>query len=133
MSDFNPFDLFFVAGPALRQIYHFGFRPKEEDFLEMTSEQYEKYYEQVGKTDEKVYLYLPKDPKEYEVVAGGHDVYVMTESDIDTMKRAWSIVENYCKKKGMENASDHEKLACAAAFLPSVFTENSQFKTIAVR
>jgi len=44
MSAMNAFDLLFGAGPALVEIYKMGYRPKEEDFLEMTTEQYEKYY-----------------------------------------------------------------------------------------
>jgi len=128
MSAMNAFDLLFGAGPALVEIYKMGFRPKEEDFLEMTTEQYEKYYKSEKDTGEKVYLYLPKNPKEYDAIASDSEVIVVTESDIDMFRRGWQIVENYCKKEGMEDASDEEKLACAAAFLPDVFTRGTRFE-----
>ena len=128
MSTMNAFDLLFGAGPALIEIYKMGFRPKEEDFLEMTPEQYEKFYETEKNTGEKVYLYLPKDPKEYNAIVSDSEVKVVTESDIDLFRRGWQIVENYCKKKGMANASDEEKMACAAAFLPDVFTKGTRFE-----
>ena len=52
----------------------------------------------------------------------------MTWCDIDMFRREWQIVENYCAKKGMEHASNNEKLACAAAFLPEVFTKGTRFE-----
>lgn len=124
----NAFDLLFGAGPALMEIYKMGFRPKEEDFLEMTPEQYEKFYETEENTGERVYLYLPKDPKEYNAIVSDSEVKVVTESDIDLFRRGWQIVENYCEKRGMANACDEEKLACAAAFLPDVFTRGTSFE-----
>ena len=128
MSAMNAFDLLFGAGPALAEIYKMGFRPKDEDFLEMTPEQYEKYYENEKDTGEKVYLYLPKNPKEYSSIVSESEVIVVTDSDIDMFRRGWQIVENYCAKRGMEHASDDEKLACAAAFLPDVFTKGTGFE-----
>ena len=127
----NAFDLFFGAGPALISIYKMGFRPKEEDLVEMTPEQYQKFYETEKNTGEKVYLLLPKDPKKYDSIASGKDVIVLTESDVDTFRRGWNIVEQYCEKKGMSKASDEEKLACAAAFLPDVFTKGTKYELYA--
>ena len=128
MSTMNAFDLLFGAGPALVEISKMGFRPKEDDFLEMTPEQYKKFYENEKDTGEKVYLYLPKNPKEYNTIVSESEVIVVTEGDIDMFRRGWQIVENYCAKKGRENASDDEKLACAAAFLPEVFTKGTRFE-----
>lgn len=128
MNEGNVFDLLFGAGPALREIYKLGFMPKEEDLLEMTPEQYEKFYENEENTGEKVYLLLPSDPSKSASVACDDGVIAVTESDVEVFRRAWNIVENYCKKHDMEKASDEDKLACAAAFLPSTFTEGTKFE-----
>ena len=58
----NLFDILFGAVPAVTKIMALGFMPKDEDFLELTPEQYQKFYEQEGYTEEKVYALLPKDP-----------------------------------------------------------------------
>lgn len=126
MEDLDFFDLMFVSGPALKMIYSFGFKPKREDFLEMTAEQYKKYYETEKDTGERMFLYLPKDPKEYAVVAGGKDAFAIAESDIDLFDHAWQIVEKYCQGKDLQD--DDEKMAYAATRLPDVFTEGTRFE-----
>ena len=87
-------DLFFGAGPAVHTIMKLGFMLKDEDFLELTTEQYQQFFEKEGYTDEKVYALLPKDPQHY-VPSDFNELNICTESDIATMKRVWQIVENY--------------------------------------
>lgn len=128
MEGFNAFDLLFVSGPALKEIYKMGGLPKSDDLLELTPEQYQKYYETAKDTGEKVFMYLPKDPQVYAALASADEVMVFTEGDLAIFQRAWQIVEIYCVRKDMQNASEEEKLACAAAFLPSVFTEGTRFE-----
>ena len=41
-------DLFFGAGPAVHTIMKLGFMPKDEDFLELTTEQYLQFFEKEG-------------------------------------------------------------------------------------
>lgn len=125
MEGFDFFDLMFVSGPALKMIYSFGFKPQKEDFLEMTAEQYQKYYETEKDTGERMYLFLPKDPKKYAAVAAGKEALAVSESDIDIFDHAWQIVERYCKEKDLHD--DEEKLAYAATRLPDVFTEGTRF------
>ncbi len=38
------------------------------------------------------------------------------------------VKKTYCKKHDMEKATDEDKLACAAAFLPSTFTDGTKFE-----
>lgn len=120
-------DLLFGAGPAVRQIMGMGFMPKDEDFLELTPEQYKKYYDQEGYTEEKVYALLPKDPAHY-VSSEYSELNVCTESDIAAMKRGWQIVENYCIKSGKTFATEQQKLAYAASKLPDVFSKGTRFE-----
>ena len=130
MSNANGFwDLLFGAGPALQLIYKMGFRPKKDDFYELTAEQYEKYLRDTGDTSgEKVYMILPHNPKDYANIATGSEVMAFTESDLDTLERGWGIVERYCGKSGREFHSDEEKLQYAATLLPDVFTKGTSFE-----
>ena len=45
-NNMDIWDLFFGAGPAVTKIMEPGFMPKDEDFLELTAEQYNIFYEQ---------------------------------------------------------------------------------------
>ena len=121
------FDLIFGAGPAITKIMGLGFMPKDEDFLELTAEQYAKLYEQEGYTEEKVYALLPKDPNHY-VASEANELNICTESDIATLKRGWQIVENYCAKSGMTFTTDRQKLMYAASKLPAVFSQGTPFE-----
>ena len=58
--------------------------PKDEDFLEQTSQQYKKFYEQEGYTEEKIYALLPKAPEHY-VEANFNELNICTELDIATL------------------------------------------------
>ena len=120
------FDLLFGAGPAITKIMALGFMPKDEDFLELTPEQYEKFYAQNGHTEEKVYALLPKDPKHY-VESKFNELNICTESDIATLKCGWQIVESYCKESGFAFTTDQQKLMYAATRLPDVFSRDTPF------
>ena len=122
----NLFDLLFGAGPAITKIMTLGFMPKDDDFLELTPEQYKKFYEQEGYTEEKVYALLPKDSKHY-VESDFNELNICTESDIATLKRGWQIVENYCKESGYTFTTDRQKLMYAATKLPDVFSKDTPF------
>lgn len=47
------FDLFFGAGPAVTVIFKLGFIPKEDEFYELTYQQYQHYLEVYGQKEEK--------------------------------------------------------------------------------
>ena len=120
------FDLLFGAGPAITQLMILGFMPKDDDFLELTPQQYKKFYEQNGYTEEKVYALLPKDPRYY-AESNFNELNICTESDIATLKRGWQIVENYCKESGHVFTTDQQKLMYAATKLPNVFSKDTPF------
>ena len=115
------FEFLLKAGPAVRIIMRLGFMPKEEDFVELTEEQYKKFMEAEGYTDEKVYALLPQDQKNYDALEPGF-LTVCKESDIATLKRGWQIIEYHCKRSGKTFVSEKEKLAYAATLLPNVFS-----------
>ena len=120
-------DLLFGAGPAVKAIMRMGFMPKDEDFLELTAEQYEKFFEKEGYTEEKVFVLLPQDPRNYRAL-NTDELNICTESDIATIKRGWQIVESYCSRSNRVFLSDREKLAYAASVMPEVFSKETPFE-----
>ena len=121
------FDLFFGTGPSLKLIFELGFNPSDDDFLELIPEQYEKFYRECGKTDQKVYALLPKDPRQCAHVAAD-EVMAFTEDDRAFLKSAWSKIERYCSKADRTFRSDEEKMIYAASQLPEVFTKGTRFE-----
>ena len=121
------FDILFGAGPAVIEIMKLGFMPKDSDFYELTSEQYESFYKTEGYTDEKVFVLLPQENRRI-VNSDFNEIMVFSESDIATMKRGWQIVECFCERSGREFSSEYEKLEYAASKLPSVFSAGTPFE-----
>ena len=53
----NVFDLLIGnTGQALQLVFQLGFLPVEENFLELTDEQYRQFSAEVGGVDEKLYM-----------------------------------------------------------------------------
>lgn len=128
----NLFDLFFGAGSALVEIFKLGFRPVEEDCLELTASQYESFFKQNGYTDERLFALLPS--RRDKVKAFGsrfNEVQVVTDNDLRDFERAWQIVENYCSKaEGRIFENDEQKLLYVATQLPDVFTQGTRFEHV---
>ena len=122
----NGFDLLFGAGPAIRTIMELGFMPHDDDLLELTADQYESFFRTNGYTDEKIYVLLPKDQR-FIPDDECNEIRVCTESDIETLKRAWQIVESYCKDSSSELLTDQSKIRYAASRLPAAFSEGTRF------
>ena len=104
-----------------------SFHPQNDDFLELTPEQYEKYHREGGTSKERVYALLPRDPHKCAEVAA-EEVMVFTESDRAFLELGWDTIESYCSKSGRSFNSDEEKKIYAASLLPDVFTKGSRFE-----
>ena len=104
-----------------------SFHPQNDDFLELTPEQYEKYHREGGTSKERVYALLPRDPHKCAEVAA-EEVMVFTESDRAFLELEWDTIESYCSKSGRSFNSDEEKKIYAASLLPDVFTKGSRFE-----
>lgn len=108
------YDLFFGLSPAVQAVFKLGFHAQESDFLELTPEQYEKFYAELGKTDERVFVLLPQDPKIYAMVVDESSASVFTETDKINLERGWGVIERYCSKADRTFGSDDEKyIICA--------------------
>ena len=57
------FDLLFgPIGPSLQFIFKIGYIPNENDFLELTEDQYAAYVKQCGEIKGKIYMFSPQNP-----------------------------------------------------------------------
>lgn len=115
-------DLFLNVAPAVQAIFKLGFKPKEEEFYELTEEQYEKFKEQGQEITCKWYLLLPK---KYSVQ--GNEVITVNEKQKESLLKAAIKIEKYCEgdEKSFENYE--EKLYYAASRMPEGFSEGTKF------
>lgn len=120
------FDLFFRTGPAIQVIFKLGFMPGENEFYELTCQQYQDYFETFEHTDEKVFILLPEDKDKYKEFAAG-DTFCMTESEKDSLKDGITVIEKYCQESGKQFNSMHEKLSYVASRLPDAFSKGTPF------
>lgn len=118
-------DLFFGVGPAIQAIFQLGFLPDEEDFCELTYEQYQAYFKQHGYTKEKVYMLIPVNPTNYNKIAAD-DVFSVTESQKQYFKAASEMIDRFCKDKSFDTYES--KLHYVAPLLPDVFSEGTPFE-----
>lgn len=122
----NLFDLFFVTGPAIQVIFKLGYVPKDEEFYELTYQQYQRYFETFEATDEKIFMLLPDERQKYKVFAA-NDVFCMTESEKESLKRGEAVIEKYCEDSHQQFNNYHEKLCYAASVLPDVFSKDTPY------
>ena len=116
-----------LMGGGVPQVFKLGFFPKENDFLELTAEQYQSYYRQMGDTNEKVYVLLPEDLQNQ-----GFDDFdglcVCTEHDKEVLLSGVEMIEKLCKESGQEFKNDKQKMRYAANSWPPVFSKVTEFE-----
>jgi len=128
MSSF--FDMFSTLNGVVA-IFKLGFVPKDSEFYELTTEQYQHYYTTAPEAnehlDEKLYMILPEDSQKCAELAS-ESVFVLTEKDITTIKKAEELIEEYCKKSGKEFNNFEEKLYYCASVMPDVVAEGTKYE-----
>lgn len=121
----NALDLLFGPVPnALCAMFEYGFLPREEDFLELTPEQYRKYIETFGDVNGKIYMMVSQhDPSKS--IGDSNEIYCLTESEKNGFIDAISIIEKYCEGQGFTD--DEQKLRYAASKLPYPFSKGTKY------
>lgn len=120
------FDLLFGwGGEAIRLIFRYGFIPHEEDFLELTNEQYLQFHLKEGECNEKIFTIAPANPQNA-VEPDFDGLTIVTESQKKAFFEAAAVIEKYCE--GEELHSDEEKLRFAANHLPDVFSKGTKYE-----
>ena len=77
----NVFDLLIGnTGQALQLVFQLGFLPVEENFLELTDEQYRQFSAEVGGVDEKLYMIVTSNGQDI-LDDDYNEISVVTESE----------------------------------------------------
>ena len=113
------FDLLFGGGQAIQGIFHLGFIPKEEDFREFSSVEYQKFKEKECDICGKMYTFKSGLP------IPENDVYTFSEEEKRFMLKGVEIIDGYCEGKTF--ISDDVKLRYVATLLPGVFSEGTKY------
>ena len=87
------FDLLFGGGEAIQSIFQLGFIPKEEDFREFSSVEYQQFNEKECDICGKMYTFNSDLP------VSGNDIYAFSEKEKEFMLKGAEIIDNLCEKK----------------------------------
>ena len=68
------------TGQALQLVFQLGFLPVEENFLELTDEQYRQFSAEVGGVDEKLYMIVTSNGQDI-LDDDYNEISVVTESE----------------------------------------------------
>jgi len=117
---------------ALPIIFKLGFVPEDDEFHELTPEQYQHFYATAAEEEdrvskERIYMLLPKDPQKYEPFAG-NNVFVFREREVIAIRDGERIIESYCTKRRKKFGSFDEKLRYCATLMPDVFSKGTKYE-----
>lgn len=123
----DAFDLLFgPVGPALIYIFKIGYIPNQDDFLELTEQQYAAYFKQCGDTNERIFMFAPQ--KSNLLNDDYNEISCLRESDIEGFKAAIDLIQHYCSKEDKVLNTTEEKLRFMASRLPKAFTEGTSYE-----
>lgn len=116
-------DLFLNVAPAVQVIFELGIEPKEEDFYELTEEQYELFSEQGNEVNCKWYMLLPKN---YSLQ--GREVITVNEKQKESLLKAVKKIQSYCEDSEKTFRNYEEKLYYVAKRMPDIFSKGTKFE-----
>ncbi|MDR2842449.1 MAG: hypothetical protein LBV52_04550 [Spirochaetaceae bacterium] len=109
----------------ISKIYELGYIPEEDEFYELTSEQYAKFYKDMGKTDERIFALLPKNPAFQD---SARVINCVTESEICLFDKAKKVFNQYCKFHKKYFSDPQQKLKWLTTVLPNFFSAGSDVR-----
>lgn len=123
----NAFDLLFgPTGSALKYIFTIGYIPSQDDFLELTEQQYVAYVKQCGETNERIFMFSPQRPTL--LMDDYNEISCLSESDIQGFDAAAELIQLYCDKEDKIFDTTEKKLRLMASRLPDVFTKGTTYE-----
>jgi hypothetical protein len=87
-------EAFSEVDAAVTMIFQLGYIPSDDEFYELTPEQYEKYQSDMEQTDKRIFMLLPKNPI-YQT--SSREVGVLTEEQISWFDKAQKVMKQYCR------------------------------------
>lgn len=119
------FDLLFGGGQSIQIIFRNGFIPTENDFLELTEEQYERL-RATGETGSgRFFMIAPQDPHIC-IDPEANEVFIVSESEKELFLQGARLIDRYCE--GQTFQTDKEKLRYMASQLPDVFSNGTKYE-----
>jgi hypothetical protein len=108
---------------AFSSIFELGYIPAEDEFYELTPEQYQKYYAECEKTDERIYMVLPKDPRHQKT---GKEADVLTEEQIGWFDKAKKVMKQYRRAYNKKFDTIEDELAWLVSVMPEDFSSGTK-------
>ena len=122
------FDLLFgPIGPSLQFIFKIGYIPNENDFLELTEDQYAAYVKQCGEIKGKIYMFSPQNPH-FSMDDDYNEISCLDEEDLRGFKDAEQLIQHYCDNSKQIFKTTEEKLQYMASALPDVFSKYTPYE-----
>ncbi|MBD5356876.1 MAG: hypothetical protein HDR88_07730 [Bacteroides sp.] len=126
---------FFQLAPALNFIFKISYIPQDEDFKELTPEQYEAFNQRGSEEDQKnlanqkLFAFLPDDPKVSNHVfkLSGNNLFIVTEEEINAFASASALIDKCCSDSNHHFDSLMDKLTYLRQTMPDVFTEGTPY------
>jgi hypothetical protein len=106
---------------AISSIFEMGYIPEKDEFCELTPEEYKNYYTEVEKTDDRIYMVVPKDPKHQEKEVG-----VLTEEEIGWFDKAKKVMKQYRRDYNKKFDTIEDELAWLVTVLPEEFSRGTK-------
>ncbi|MDR3170970.1 MAG: hypothetical protein LBU17_04985 [Treponema sp.] len=112
-------------GAAITTIFQLGYIPSDDEFYELTPEQYEKYYTDVEQTDKKIFMLLSKNPM-YQ--SSSREFEVLTEEQIAWFDKAQKVMKQYCRDAGKTFDNLEDELTWLTTVMPPTFSDGTRFR-----
>ncbi|GHV92687.1 hypothetical protein AGMMS50268_31900 [Spirochaetia bacterium] len=116
-------------GDAIMKIFECGFIPAEDEFYELTEEQYASFHIQfpgnIEKKGERIFMLLPKNPA-YQ--SSSQEVSVISESQLVWFRKAERVIRQYRRDFGMGFCSVDEELTWLATMMPKLFSQGTRIR-----
>jgi hypothetical protein len=116
---------------AATTIFEMGYIPSDDEFYELTPEQYEKFEEQaqhnkdLAEAEGNIYMILPKDPR-YQ--SASREVEVVTEDQMKWFGKAEKVFDQYCIDYGKTFTTIEQKLTWLTTVLPPAMSAGSKYR-----
>jgi hypothetical protein len=113
-------------GDAVMTIFQLGYIPQDDEFYELTPEQYKKYQSEIKHTtNEKIFMLLPKNPV---FQTSSREVGILTEEQITWFDKAQRVMKQYCRDAGKTFDNLEDELTWLTTVMPPNFSDGTRFR-----
>jgi hypothetical protein len=114
---------------AVTTIFQLGYIPADDEFYELTPEQYKKYQSEIKseikQTNQRIFMMLPKNPI-YQT--SSREVGILTEEQITWFDKAQKVMKQYCRDAGKTFDNLEDELTWLTTVMPLSFSDGTRFR-----